>query len=1418
MSQRIPNKQPLIFPKFNMDANACSAVALNEAGDTNQKAPLTIPYKLGNEDTYTTHTDYISASGTASASSHFDDANWKPWYPLDGTPIGSGGWVTSSGLNTGWWQYEFTEPKVVESISIGSADGYPVAFPTDIIFQVSDDGVNFTDILTVSGQTILDDGSKNTYTMPAGHSGKFFRMSVAGSHTFVGFGRGMIMPYRNVQNHNIPYEVDGVEKVDNGTFDVDVNGWEAWGGTPILTWSAGTLRMENGDSPSSRVFTTITCEIGKTYLVTRDYIHGDRWNVGENNAPIATTDDFIIFEATATTMYVVFYAVLGLGDYVQIDNVSVKEVTLGSAHLTVRDKATKKHGTLGNTGTGGSNEDFEKIINGDFTTGDLTGFGNTSAFEPTFETAGFVTTKASDSWLGIYSQDFVTEVGKTYFLGGDFLKVDSPYAKAVVQTSTHSTLAAQDLPADGRIGLTFVAITTLTKVLLTSYYSETTSKFGNISVREVMPVSTTFDQIKSFSNGFCTDIPLTEADYILLDDDPSLLAQLWFGSLTTGLSFATSNIKNLYLGNTGKASGHAIQDLAQPTNMTSLPVNISRLPFARAGVTFTDDGTNIIVTNDAGSAGARQIIYWYISKFYNPQLVPSTFGASGYGIMNIKLASLPTNNKLLLKGSIPVYADTGFFNSVTQTWSEGGLSDIELKVGDNFIPHINPEYAYNYLELYFEDGSIADEFKIEEITWETFTKINLENYTANCKGLFVNENEGLSKFKLLEDESSRAIGVTKPNEIAYANDDGRNAPMNFFPNRQRQMFREIVSGELQEFGVDTLLNGEFSTTIDNWIAYIGGSVVWDNDANGSALFTITAINEGIRQNNTVQQGKNLVTFSMKSSALRTWDYFNGATWQDIPKQPTKINEYETFSFILEATGLTNLILREKDGVNGDTFYFDYIKCEPLTTKTEPERLRDAILSHDERALTRPELAYQTWTLYGSNTLVDNGDGSYTITVVDNDLGAYMRSFISSVDERYLVQVTNLKYSEPVTDEQYQVWAGTYTGATVPLGTERFEFISGAGANNFYFKNLKVGSTITAKISFKRLTVEDKYFKNGILQAEKKLGAELLDLNDWVVIGEDATNTGTVDADSLYINQVNTDSIVIVKNDAALEIGKVYQLDFEEENLIGVGLKFDMDGSTVPLTGGGPIIFYADRTTLAFYREGVPTETILTNLSLKEVTARGPEGVDNGTFDTDTDWIKDTNWTISSGKAISDGSNIGVWGFLTSPIQMMQANKTYEITYEVTDYTSGSVFIGVAGVNGIERFSIGTFIEILTPTADSAIQVISHMTNNFIGSVDNVSVKEVLVDAETYIDSDYIKTSPVLPDPSIMFNQKDIALIGYPDKINRRHNEFLASTRIPTEGEVLANHNAWLLENKDVFTATPGGTDYLTDENGVYLYA
>jgi len=120
---------------------------------------------------------------------------------------------------------------------------------------------------------------------------------------------------------------------------------------------------------------------------------------------------------------------------------------------------------------------------------------------------------------------------------------------------------------------------------------------------------------------------------------------------------------------------------------------------------------------------------------------------------------------------------------------------------------------------------------------------------------------------------------------------------------------------------------------------------------------------------------------------------------------------------------------------------------------------------------------------------------------------------------------------------------------------------------------------------------------------------------------------------------------------------------------------------------------------------------------------------NGTFDTDTTWSKGTGWTISAGTANCDGSQVANSNLNQN--NSIEVGKTYEIIFTVSNYSAGTIRCSLGGYNyASTRSSNGTFKELLTVTNPSSNNQIYFTANaDFIGSIDNVSVREVKSDGK-----------------------------------------------------------------------------------------
>jgi hypothetical protein len=110
---------------------------------------------------------------------------------------------------------------------------------------------------------------------------------------------------------------------------------------------------------------------------------------------------------------------------------------------------------------------------------------------------------------------------------------------------------------------------------------------------------------------------------------------------------------------------------------------------------------------------------------------------------------------------------------------------------------------------------------------------------------------------------------------------------------------------------------------------------------------------------------------------------------------------------------------------------------------------------------------------------------------------------------------------------------------------------------------------------------------------------------------------------------------------------------------------------------------------------------------------------NGGFDADTGWTKGAGWTIAAGVASSDGTQVAdsdLSQALTIP------GLTYRHQYTADPVTAGNIKAIAGSAEGTDRAVAGTYIETIL-SAGTTTGVRADL--NFIGSVDNVSVKRIL---------------------------------------------------------------------------------------------
>ena len=156
-------------------------------------------------------------------------------------------------------------------------------------------------------------------------------------------------------------------------------------------------------------------------------------------------------------------------------------------------------------------------------------------------------------------------------------------------------------------------------------------------------------------------------------------------------------------------------------------------------------------------------------------------------------------------------------------------------------------------------------------------------------------------------------------------------------------------------------------------------------------------------------------------------------------------------------------------------------------------------------------------------------------------------------------------------------------------------------------------------------------------------------------------------------------------------------------------------------------FTVSRGTRASYvgRDGLIKESNLQDVNLVnngDFSELGSELVVNGTFDTDSDWTKGTGWSISGGKASSDGSQTGNSGLQQSGIA--EVGNIYKITFDLVVSSGFINYVNLGGwIDGTNLTTSGTYTYYTdTTTATDNLGIAANA--DFVGSIDNVSVKEV----------------------------------------------------------------------------------------------
>jgi len=181
------------------------------------------------------------------------------------------------------------------------------------------------------------------------------------------------------------------------------------------------------------------------------------------------------------------------------------------------------------------------------------------------------------------------------------------------------------------------------------------------------------------------------------------------------------------------------------------------------------------------------------------------------------------------------------------------------------------------------------------------------------------------------------------------------------------------------------------------------------------------------------------------------------------------------------------------------------------------------------------------------------------------------------------------------------------------------------------------------------------------------------------------------------------------------------------NYVGIGTTSPQ--SKLQVAGGIQMANDTDTASAA----KVGTMRYRTGTEYVEVT--GAEIAVNGDFASDTSWSKGTGWTIANGLASSDGTQTGPSYLTQTTLPNPSYNKTYKVTFTISNYVSGTVNVllgGYEGTPGRTGNGTATQYKLISQVLSNTILYVQ-ASANFVGSIDNLSVIEVTAEDASYAD-------------------------------------------------------------------------------------
>lgn len=486
---------------------------------------------------------------------------------------------------------------------------------------------------------------------------------------------------------------------------------------------------------------------------------------------------------------------------------------------------------------------------------------------------------------------------------------------------------------------------------------------------------------------------------------------------------------------------------------------------------------------------------------------------------------------------------------------------------------------------------------------------------------------------------------------------------------------EVLNGDFSQEGSELVTNGDFSTDSD-WIkgtgwTISGGTAIQDGTGSGSSLY----------QSNIIVVGKTYkITYEIVERTQGGIDVFAGFPNSNVPSN----NTIGVHTHYIKAEGNTNLYLLPSNFIGSIT----NVSVKEVGQNWDLET--GWSIGEDKAVVTNAPNLYQRLT-QSSLSFTLNSTYKISITCSEHSAGfVYLRK-PRGVESDTTLRIDNV---------------GTFVFYVKALSDlDAFALAVGAIGTDLSISNISV----------------------------KEVGQDWTPSNNWTI--DQANSKASADG---------TSSATLTQPSLVSVSGAKYKIEYTVSDFSAGKFRVYFGGVFTPFATSNGVYSYVIYSTSSDVFTTSITSTFegsISNVSVKEVTddtniprinyegfsyqdTLGSEEVVNGDFSVDSNWTKLIGWTISGGSAncALGGTDI----FQSKPAGFWNG-KTLKVTYTVSNYVQGEVrpaFWNPGITEGTYVSANGTYTEYISPTTDAGQFGFRTNLSNFIGSIDNVSVKEV----------------------------------------------------------------------------------------------